>query len=319
MRDVGHKVNNKGVKYMKIAIVGAGAMGSLYGGLLANSNNEVYLIDIWEEHVNKINEEGLTIIEVDGETYARPKALTNSEKIGPVDLVIIFVKSIYTKDAIKSNFSIINEKTVILSLQNGYGNAEDIAAYANRENVIIGTTSHGATMIEPGKIRHAGLGPTYIGKLTGAADVSTTKVRQMLQEAGFETIISENVMELVWSKLLVNVGINAITAILGIKNGQLLDWKETKELVALAVTEAVQVAKGLELNFDEEETIENVMRVAKNTTENRSSMLQDVTNKRKTEIDKINGAIVKEGAKLGINTPVNLVVTNLIKVMESNY
>ncbi|MCF6466166.1 ketopantoate reductase family protein [Clostridium sp. Cult2] len=300
---------------MLIAIIGAGAMGSLYGGYLSK-NNEVYLVDIWEEHVNRINDKGLVIMEKEEEIAVNPIGVTDSKGIENVDLAIVFVKSIHTKEAIENNKSIIGPKTMVLSLQNGYGNSDDIGEYVEESNIIMGTTAHGATMIEPGRIKHGGKGKTYIGKLIGNNDENVVRIKDVLVEAGFETIISNNVMELIWSKLLVNVGINPLTAILEIKNGQLLEWKESKELLKLAVMEGVNVANGLGLDFNSEEVVANVIDVAKATGENKSSMLQDILNKRKTEIDKINGAIVKEGERLGLETPVNRVLMDLIKVKE---
>lgn len=301
---------------MRIAIIGSGAMGSLYGGYLSKGDNEVYLVDIWEEHINRINDKGLIIVEDNIELMTKPRGITDSKGIGPVDLVIVFVKSIHTKNAIENNLPIIGPQTMVLSLQNGYGNSDDISQYVQKSNIILGTTSHGATMLEPGKIKHAGKGKTYIGKLTRDKDENLIKIRELLNEAGFETVISDNVMELIWSKLLVNVGINALTAILEIKNGQLLEWEEGKELLVLAVSEGVRVANGLGLDFDKEEVVSHVMDVARATRENKSSMLQDILNKRKTEIEKINGAIVKEGEKIGLETPVNRVLVDMIKVKE---
>ncbi len=301
---------------LRIAIIGAGAMGSLYGGYLSKGDNDVYLVDIWEDHINRINDKGLIIVEKDVEILVKPRGITDSKDMGPMDLVIVFVKSIHTKNAIENNLPIIGPQTMVLSLQNGYGNSDDISQYVQKSNIILGTTSHGATMLEPGKIKHAGKGKTYIGKLTRGKDENLIKIRDLLNEAGFETVISDNVMELIWSKLLVNVGINALTAILEINNGQLLEWEEGKELLVLAVSEGVRVANGLGLDFDKEEVVSHVMDVARATGENKSSMLQDILNKRKTEIEKINGAIVKEGEKIGLETPVNRVLVDLIKVKE---
>lgn len=302
---------------MKIAVIGAGAMGSLYGGYLSRAGYEVYLVDIWQEHIDKINREGLVIVESYEEIRAKPIGITNSRNLEPVDIVIIFVKSINTTSALRDNLRVIGENTIVLSLQNGYGNGEDIGEYIKKQNIVIGTTSHGATMLEPGKILHAGIGETHIGSLMRGTNESILKVEETLEKAGFETTISDNVMKLIWSKLFVNVGINALTAILEIKNGKLLEFDETIQLMKGAVLEAVQVANRLGLDFDEREVIKNVLNVAKSTYENQSSMLQDIKKGRKTEIDKINGAVVKEGENLGIDTPINEVLTRLIAVKES--
>ena len=304
---------------MKIAIIGAGAMGSLYGGNLSKSGNDVYLVDIWEEHVKKIKNEGLKILENDNEIIVYPKAVTSVENVGAVDLAIIFVKSIHTGNAVKSNRTIFGENTMVLSLQNGYGNIEEIGKYIKLENIIAGTTAHGATLLGPGSIKHAGMGITHIGLLSGETNSKIEEILDILNKAGFDSVISDNVNKLIWEKLFINVGINALSAILKVKNGQLLEYEESMSIMKYAVTEAVNVAEASGMEFDIEKIIANVINVAKNTAENKSSMLQDVLNKRKTEIDTINGAVVMEGNKYGVKTYVNITLLNLIKTMENNY
>lgn len=304
---------------MKIAIIGAGAMGSLYGGNLSKSGNDVYLVDIWEEHVKKINSEGLKILKDDKEMIVYPKAVTNVESVGIVELAIIFVKSIHTGNAVKNNKAILDKNTMVLSLQNGYGNIEEIEKYVDIKNIIAGTTAHGATMIGPGNIKHAGEGITHIGLVSSRKDNKIEEISNVLNKAGFDTDVSENVKELIWGKLFINVGINALTAILKIKNGQLLEYEESINIMKSAVYEAVDVANASGMDFDFEKNIKNVIDVAEKTAENKSSMLQDVLNKRITEIDTINGAIVVEGKKYGVKTHVNSILLNLIKVIEKNY
>jgi 2-dehydropantoate 2-reductase len=301
---------------MKIARIGSGAMGSLYGGYLSKAGNEVYLVDIWKEHIENINNQGLKILEKDDVVNVTPKGVIDSKEVGKVDLAVVFVKSIATQKALESNSSIFGDDTMVLSLQNGYGNVEDIEKFVKADNIIAGTTSHGATLLGPGKIKHAGKGKTIIGKAKGETDDRVNKIKEMLEDAGFETEVSDNVMELIWSKLLVNIGINALTAVLEIENGRLTEWEESEDLVALAVREAVKVANNSGLQFNDEEEIEHVLEIAKATAENKSSMYQDILNKRKTEIEKINGAVVKIGKEIGIETPVNETLTNLVKIKE---
>lgn len=301
---------------MKIAVIGAGAMGSLYGGYLSKVSKDVYLVDIWQEHINAINEDGLNIQEKDKEIVVYPKAVSAAEEVGYVDLAIVFVKSIMTDKALEKNLALLGPNTLVLSLQNGYGNIENISKYVKVDNIIAGTTAHGATMLKAAHIKHAGVGETHIGWVLNKEDGRIESVARILRDAGFNTIISDKVMELIWSKLIINVGINALTAILKIENGQLLKLEETRKLMAMAVEEAVKVAKASGIIFDEGSMVKKVMDVADKTYENKSSMLQDILNKRKTEIDTINGAIVKEGKKYSIETPVNLVLTNIIKSME---
>lgn len=310
---------------MKIAIVGAGAMGCLYGSRLSTTNHEIWLLDIMEDHIKTIQRQGLTVVEKnkDGidetKVYKHLKATTKPEEIGQVDLAIIFVKSTITDMAVSGNKPIFGPNTLILTLQNGLGNVEAIAHIGGLTNVIAGTTAHGASMMQSGEIRHSGTGKTMIGELSGESTERILTISDIFNSAELETEVSNNVVGLIWDKLLVNVGINALTAITGLKNGKLIENPEIEELLELSVLEAEKVAKakGVSLNFSN--PIEHTKQVCKATADNSSSMLQDVLNRRKTEIEQINGAIVKEGILLGVDTPVNLVLKNLVKAKEANY
>ena len=303
---------------MKIAVLGAGAMGSLYGAKLsANSKNEVYLVDVWKEHIDAVNLHGLQMEEGDDVLlYENLKGHISSEETGVCDLVIVFVKSTVTKTAVESNAAVFGPNTVALTLQNGLGNIEQISSVIGAERVIAGTTAHGATMLSPGKIRHAGKGKTIIGELGGHESDRIRKMAAVLEDAGMETVISGNVLGLVWDKLLVNVGINALTGITKLYNGQLLDYPEIEELLEKAVSEGVAVAwaKGIRLGFDD--PVAHTKDLCRATAANKSSMLQDILNGRQTEIEMMNGAIVREGKALGIETPVNLALTNLITYLS---
>ena len=303
---------------MKIAVLGAGAMGSLYGAKLsANGKNDVHLIDVWKEHIDAVNLHGLQMEEGDDVLlYENLKGHISSEETGVCDLVIVFVKSTVTKTAVESNAAVFGPNTVALTLQNGLGNIEQISGVIGAERVIAGTTAHGATMLSAGKIRHAGKGKTIIGELGGHESDRIRKMAAVLEDAGMETVISGNVLGLVWDKLLVNVGINALTGITKLYNGQLLDYPEIEELLEKAVSEGVAVAraKGIVLGFDD--PVAHTKDLCKATAANKSSMLQDILNGRQTEIDRMNGAIVREGKALGIETPVNLALTNLITYLS---
>lgn len=303
---------------MKIAVIGAGAMGSLYGAKLSESpENEVILIDIWKDHIEEINKNGL-IIEKNGETihYNRLKGTLDASEAGICDLAIVFVKSKSTSEGIKSNKAVFGPDTVALTLQNGLGNIDIISKEIGAQNVIGGTTAHGATVLGPGRIFHAGSGKTIIGELNGETTNRIRIITDTFAKAGLEIEISNNVLGLIWDKLLVNVGINALTGITGLNNGELLDYPEIEILLEAAVQEAhsVAIAKGIKLSYPD--PVGHTKEVCKATAANKSSMLQDILNKKQTEIDMINGMIVQEGTSLGISTPVNLTLTNLIRFIQ---
>lgn len=303
---------------MKVAVVGAGAMGSLFGGLLAEAGADVWLIDIWAAHVDAVNKQGLEI-EREGRTRTvRLQATMDPETISNCDLVIVFVKSTHTGDAALTAKRIAGPQGLVLTLQNGMGNADRIAQDVDPLNVIAGTTSYGATMLGPGKIRHAGVGLTTIGMWHNGEGDKAEKVAAFFSKAGIETEVASDVRSIVWGKLLINVGINAITALTGIKNGELLDLEATIALSRAAVEEAVRVAEAQNVDV-RKDVVDHVLEVARATGKNRSSMGQDVDNRRLTEIKAINGVVVKEAERLGISAPVNHTLTALVETLQAHY
>ena len=303
---------------MKIVIMGAGAMGSLFGGLLALSEVEVWLVDIRKEQMDAIRSLGLTLEEKGKRQIIRVNATSDVVSIGKADLVIFFVKTYHTEKAVADALILQKEDTVFLTLQNGLGNEEVICKKIDRKKVMLGVTGHGATLLKPGHIRHAGWGKTFIGELDHQMSDRAIRIAQMFCRAGIETEVSSNIHDNVWGKLLVNVGINALTALTGFKNGQLLDYPETARLMEKLVSEAAEVARRKGIHI-EENPIDKVRKAAEATRENRSSMGQDFDHRQRTEIDAINGAVVREAQPLGIPVPFNQAVTDLVKAIEKSF
>ena len=303
---------------MKIAVIGAGAMGSLFGAYLAKAGEAVTLVDIWQEHVAAIRSQGLMLGEPAGDEVVRLDAMLGTGGLEPVDLVILFVKSAATQAAATDAAALLRPGGRVLTLQNGLGNAEAIAEIVGAERVLAGTTAQGATLLGPGRVRHGGSGETHIGRLSGEADAFCHEVAALLTNAGLPTVVEPDVRSLIWGKLIINTGINALTALLRLRNGQLADLAETRQLLALAVEEAVKVARAAGVQLPYEKPLEKVLAVAVATGQNQSSMLQDVLRGSPTEIAVINGAIVREGERLGVATPVNRTLTLLVQALEKN-
>ncbi len=297
-------------------MVGAGAMGCLYGGHLAEAGVDVSLVDVWREHVDAINANGLHTTGVSGDRVVRVPATTNPETVGRVELVLVFVKSYDTAKAMQGSMPLIGGDTCVLTLQNGLGNLEAIAESVGLGRVLGGTTSHGSTLVGPGEIRHAGVGPTVIGALDRGSRGMAEKVADTFNGAGLLTRVSDDVRGDVWGKVLVNLGINALTALTGLRNGQLLEVPELRRLMRLAVEEGMSVATADGVNLAPIDHVAHVYEVAEATATNRSSMLQDVERGRRTEIDALNGAVVGLGERLGVETPVNRALTALVKGQE---
>lgn len=302
---------------MKITIVGAGAMGSLFGARLAQAGCQVILYDIFREHVEAINSGGLAIEDLaSGETQVcRPRATTDAAEAAGSDLLIIFVKSANTEQAARQFAPLAGKDAIALTLQNGLGNERLLSQHFGARRTAAGVTSQGATFLGPGRVRHAGRGPTHIGMSDGHNE-PLVPVAELLTRAGFETHLEENLDSLIWSKLIINVGINALTALTGLPNGRLLEFAETRSLMADLVDEAVAVARARGVPLTYAEPLVTVYQVAEKTGKNRSSMLQDFDRGRVSEIDFINGAIVREAEELGLQAPVNRAVTRLVRSFD---
>ncbi|MDD5665358.1 MAG: 2-dehydropantoate 2-reductase, partial [Candidatus Omnitrophica bacterium] len=292
---------------MKIVIVGPGALGSLLAAFLIRSKEEVWLLDYNKERSQEIAQSGIKVEGVSGNWQVSPKISADINEIGPADLLIISVKSYDTKQAISAIKPLIKEDSAVLTLQNGIGNIEIITEAIGSERVIAGVTNLGATFIKPGFIRHAGKGETAIGRIDGKMTVKMRSIRQIFNKAGLETKISRDIKGLIWSKLIVNSGINALSAIVRLNNGRLTEFEGTKKIMRETVTEAMRIAKRKRIKLLFDDPLAKVEAVAEATGPNISSMLQDVLRKKRTEIDFINGVIVRQGQELGIPVPVNQV------------
>ncbi|MCK4400565.1 2-dehydropantoate 2-reductase [Candidatus Bathyarchaeota archaeon] len=301
---------------MRVAVVGAGAMGCLYGGHLAEAGVDVSLMDVWREHVDAINAKGLHMTGVSGDRVVHVPATIDPETVGEIDLMLLFVKSYDTAQAMRDSGPLIGGDTCVLTLQNGLGNLEAITEVVGAGRVLGGTTSHGSTLVGPGEIRHAGVGPTVIGTLDGGSRSMAETAADMFNGAGLQTRVSGDVRGDIWGKVLVNLGINALTALTGLRNGQLLEIPELRLLMRLAVEEGMMVAEADGVDLSIIDHVAHVYEVAEATGANRSSMLQDVDRGRRTEIDALNGAVVGLGEKLGVETPVNRALTSLVKGLE---
>lgn len=304
---------------MKIVIVGPGAMGCLFAAFLAKSKEEIWLLDKNEARARKINEQGIIIEGISGNWQAKVKVTCDAKEIGQSDLIIIAVKSYDTKEAISKAKSLLSPNCQVLTLQNGIGNIEIIGEVVGPEKVIGGVTNLGATLLDKGHVRHAGRGETVIGRIDARIPVQMRSIRELFNKVGLETRISRDIKGLLWSKLIINVGINALTAITRLNNGRLIEFEGTRKILREAVLEAIRIAKRKRIKLIYDDPLAKVEAVCEATATNVSSMLQDILRKKRTEIDFINGVIVRQAQELSIAVPVNSLLTDLVKTIEASY
>jgi len=302
---------------MNFLVVGPGAMGCLFASRLKKVGHHVTIADYKPERADFINIHGISIEESTGEERVHVQAVTQKIAEEP-DVALICVKANQTKKAAEEIASWIDLQTSVLTLQNGLGNLELLEEVFGKGRVLGGVTAEGATLLGPGHAKHAGQGQTIIGP-AGKADGPVAQIVHAFEGAGFDASSADEVETLIWGKLIVNVGINALTAIIRVKNGLLPAMPGAKTVMEMAVGEAVSVAhaKGIKLPYPN--PFERVLEVCRATAENKASMLQDVLGQRITEIQSINGAIVREGKKSGIPTPVNQTLTSLVEAIQETY
>ncbi len=299
---------------MDIGVVGPGALGTFIAAVLGKREN-VVLLGRREHNIDKLQISGETEIEVEVE-YT-----TDIADMKGLDLVVICTKSYDTKTVMDDLSNVLDEKTDILSLQNGLNNEKIVSGYIGEERTIGGITSHGLTFISPGKVLHAGTGDTPIGRYPSGVDGKVEEVKQVFDKAGIQVKTTDNIYGYIWKKVVINACINPLTAIAKVENGKLLQNTYLEGLMEKLYYEASEIAvKDADLPAgDMEDLLEETKKVARRTAKNRSSMLQDVENRKKTEIDCITGAILEVGKGYDIEAPYTQAIYGLVKGIEREY
>ena len=302
---------------MNFLIVGPGAMGCLFAARLKKAGHDVTLLDHIKQRADLINAQGVKVEGILGEYTVQVPTMAG-EIPGVPDVAVICVKANDTKQAAVDIWPLIGPKAYVLTLQNGLGNVEILQDIFGKDRTLGGVTAEGATLLADGHVRHAGQGDTKFGAevLVGNA---LTEIISAFNDAGFKTQFADNVNSLIWGKLIVNVGINALTAITRLKNGRLPDIGGTMAVMEGAVREAVAVADAKGITLPYPDPLGRVTEVCRATAGNIASMLQDVLRQSVTEVAVINGAIVLEGEAFGIATPVNHTLTCLVQAIQETY
>jgi 2-dehydropantoate 2-reductase len=295
---------------MKILVMGAGAIGSLFGAYLSRTNDVVLLGRT--THIDAIEQKGLRIR---GKTtmHCCLPAVDSVQKISdPPDIILLTVKSYDTENAMRQIHPLIHDETVVISLQNGLGNVETMEAIIPKHQILAGVTTHGVIFSKPGEITHTGKGHTLLGELTGVRSPRLQKIVQLFNKSGIKTDASDNIIRELWVKAIINSSINPITAFFQCKNGYLLQNAILENVVGRVCEESTNVASKARMPVESDEMIQRTKDVIRETAENYSSMAQSIQQGKRTEIDAINGYLIKTGKRHGIKTSLNSMLVDLV-------
>jgi 2-dehydropantoate 2-reductase len=300
-----------------IAVLGAGAMGSLVGARLALAGHDVTLIDADEAHVEAIRHRGLRLRDAGAERVAAVAATTDPAEASRPDAVLVLTKANRLDAALAGAGELTTRAGIVVVLANGLGCADVAAPHVPAGLLAYGAMASGAVVEAPGVVRETFAGDTYVGPSGETPSERLRELAATLTDAGLPTHVVDNIDDRIWTKLLVNVGFNAATALTGVRNGELVEHADGRAILTAAIDEAVAVArvKGIVLQIDDPVGFALELGRTGIATQ-RSSMLQDVLRGRATEVDFINGAVAREGTALGVPTPVNDALTRLVKVLE---
>ncbi len=303
---------------MKIAIIGTGAMGSVYAALLADGGHEVWAIDTWSAHVAAMNANGLRVEGASGDRTVRLHATCHARDVSDADLVIIATKDDGVEAAARDATAIAKPDAPILTIQNGLGSADKVGAIAGAERTMIGVVGgFGASMKGPGHAHHNGMEFVRLGEMAGGLSTRLETVKNAWETGGFKVLVFDDIHKMVWEKLLCNCTYSGPCALMGLRVGELQASPQAWSIASACATEGFHVARARGIKLDFDDPVRYVWEFGQKIPGARPSMLLDHLAGRRAEIDNINGAVAREGGRLGIATPVNSVVVALLKGKES--
>lgn len=304
---------------MKFAVLGAGAMGCLYGANLKKVGQDVTFIDVNVPHMEAINKKGLVVCRENGEEIIPIPAKKAEEYQEVADAVIVFTKSVYSEGALKSLAHAIGPDTQLISFQNGLGHERVMGKYADPDHIIIGTTNFPSDLLDNGVISTSGAGVTRMMTVSGKTTPAVQEVHDIFEKAGLNPELTEHVFAAIWEKVAFNAALNSLTSATLLPQGYLGQTKEGMELAHTIVSEVISVANKKGIAADGEHVHQNVDTLITAHFDHCPSMLQDVLKGRTTEIEFINGAVVHEAEELGMSVPVTKVLYQLVSIFQQTY
>jgi 2-dehydropantoate 2-reductase len=306
---------------MRIVIIGTGAMGSVYAGLLADAGLDVCAVDIWAEHIDAIQRNGLRVSGASGDRLAKLRATTDAREAGPADLVIIATKASGVEAAAKSARDLINSDGIVLTIQNGLGSAERVAGIVGEDKTLIGVVGgFGASIKAPGHVHHNGWEFVRLGEYGGGRITPRLeRVADLWKRGGFRVLLFEDIHQLVWEKFICNVAFSGTCTLTGFTIGEVLANPDAFKVAAGCASEAYAVAKAKKIAVDISDPVSYVRTFGEKIPGARPSMLLDHLAGRRSEIDVINGAVPRVGAEVGVAAPINETVVALVRARESAF
>ncbi len=303
---------------MKITIIGAGAMGSVYAGLLAQSDNEIHVVDLWQEHIDAIANHGLRIEGASGDRVVKNiQAHTSTRGVGICDLVIIATKASGVGAAARTALEVIGDDTLLLTIQNGLGAGERIQAAIDNDNILLGVAGgFGASMKGPGHVHHSGMELIRLGEMQGGLSPRLGTVAQVWGDAGFNVKAFEDINQLIWEKFVCNVTYSAPCTVFNCNVEELQNDPHRWQIASTCALEAYQVGRAKNVGFSFRDAVEYVKNFGEKMPKAKPSMLQDHLNNRKSEIDAINGIVPIIAAEVGLTAPYNEVLSEVVRSRE---
>jgi len=302
-----------------IAILGAGAMGSLFGARLVLAGHSVTLVDPDESHIETVREYGLLLRSGSDEARIELDAVLHPNEAAAAEIVIVLTKANNLLTALESAERLLETSPLVVVLCNGLGCADVAGERVAAPRLLYGVTAAGAVLDDAGVVRETVEGPTYLGWRQPSLQQEAHKLARLLASAGLPADAVEDIEGRVWTKALINIGYNAATALARVRNGDLVGHEAGRAVIESAVREAVAVAAARGTRLYADDPVGEVTALGELIGPNRSSMLQDVMRSRETEIEFLNGAIVREGRRLGVPTPTNEILADLVRTLQDHY
>lgn len=304
----------------KVAIIGCGAMGSVYAALMVDAGHDVHAVTLWPDHAEAMAKHGLRVDGASGERTVRLHAATTTDGIGPCELVIIATKAFDVEAAARSALPLLAPHTVVQTIQNGLGSAERVAPIVGADRLAVGVVGgFGASLRAPGHVHHNGMEMVRFGAYAGLARAPLAASAAIWESAGFRVLLFEDLRRMVWEKLIMNVTFSGTCCLTGMTIGAVMRNEDAWRVARACAEEAVAVAIAAGIRLDVGDPIEHIRHLGSRIPDARPSMLLDHAARRRSEIDVINGSIPREGAKFGVATPVNDTVVALVKAREAGF